>query len=160
MNNNVNSITVTIPNPTSIQVAGIAAVLAGVGVPSIETIGTTSDSLSGITKAKRGVSKKPGKTVSPDEDEDFAKEALEAEDLEDDADEEEEEESDEDEDEGLDFSEVKDAIDRYGAKNPDAMKAILSGFNLKGTKELKNTKGKWEPVYRKVMAKLKALKKK
>lgn len=119
---------------------------------------------------KRG---RPAKTVSPDEDEDFGKKPLKKKDLksddedeseEEDLDEEDEDESDdgdpeEEEDDSLSFDEVSDVINKYGGKDAKGMKEIYSGFNLKNTKELKANPKKWEPVYRKVMAKLKALKK-
>lgn len=150
---NVNSITLTIPNLTPSQVNAITEILAGkVAAP-----------LADITKAKRGVSKKaPLKTVSPDEDPDFGAEALEEDDIEveaADVDEDEEADEDEDEDDGITFDQVRAVINKYGDKKPDAMKAILTGFNLKGTKELERTKSKWQPVYDKVSAKLKLLKK-
>lgn len=119
---------------------------------------------------KRG---RPSKTVSPDEEEDFGKKPLKKKDLKsDDEDEEEEEDEenesesddeeedeDEEEDDSLSFDEVSAAINKYGTKDAKGMKEIYSGFNLKNTKELKANPKKWEPVYRKVMAKLKALKK-
>lgn len=159
MNTNVNSITVTIPNPTPKVIAAIAAIL---NETTDTTVGMTSDtaSLAGITKARRGSTKttNPAKTVSPDEDEDFATEALDEEDL--DVTDDEDTDDETDEDEGLDFATVKAAINKYGEKKPNDMKTILSGFNLKSTKELQAKKTKWEPVYRKVMVKLKALKNK
>lgn len=124
--------------------------------------------------------KAPVKTVSPDEDEDLGKEAVDEDEVEDDEDEDEADESeDEDEDESEDedsdsddeeeedekqagpsFDEVKKVINRYGKTHPDQMKNILLGFNLKSTKELEKHPKKWEPVLRKTLGALKKLKKK
>lgn len=107
-------------------------------------------------KAKRA---KPTNTVSEEEDEDFGTSAMDEDDLtetEEDAVEEEEEPA------GVTFAELKAAINKYGEKHPDQMRAILAGFNIKSPKELASTKNEkyWQPVYEKVMAKLKAVKKK
>lgn len=167
-----NSITVTIPNPTQKQIAALAEI--------IDTRYLVDET---TTPAKKTKSRKaPAKTVSEDEDEDYGTEEMEEgdEDLEGDDEEEEvplkkkatskkkaavveeedEDEEEADEDGGLDWDEVRDAMNTYGEKNKAGMKAILAGVNVKTTKELMTHKNKWEPVYRKVMAKLKALKKK
>jgi len=160
------SISVTIPNPTAAQLAIINSLL-------------DSDT---ATLAKRTRKSAPEKTVSDDEDEDTGtgketlkslkkslktlKDEAEDESEESDDDAEEDEESDEGEDEDdvdtgdtITFAEVKAAIDRYGDRKPKDMAAVLAGFNVKSTRELKETPKKWEPVYRKVMAKIKLLKK-
>lgn len=159
---NTNSITITIPNPTSVQMEAIAAIMGAAPVGGVR-VGSASDSpLAGISRAKRGASKRaaPLKTVSPDEDEDYGTEAIDEDELDVASDEDLDVEADEDEEESrVTFDMVKAAINKYGDKKPDAMKAILTGFNLKGTKELERTKSKWQPVYDKVMAKLQALKK-
>lgn len=115
-------------------------------------------------KKKRG---RPAKTVSDEEDEDFGKKAMTEEDLEeeesnDDGDsdtDDSDSDGDDDSEGGLTFDEVREAVNKYGAKNPEGMKLILNSFNLKSSKELQKHKGKWEAVYRKTMAKLKAIKK-
>lgn len=156
-----NSVTFTVNNPTQDQLAVILKAMKG---------------------AKAGA---PANTVSPDEDENFGKKPLtkkqlkekeEAEEKESEEDseedseeseteeEEESEEESEDEEEdseepGLSFEEVKGTIGRLGAKHPTKAEAILKSFNLANLKELKAAPKKWEPVYKKVKAKLAALKK-
>lgn len=116
---------------------------------------------------------KPPKTVSDDEDEDFGKKPLKAKDLEDDEDDvdtatdedsDDEEDADEDADDNpqVTFKELRAAVNKYGEKKPDQMRAILLGFNMKSPKELsaKGAERYWDAVYAKVNAKLKALKKK
>jgi hypothetical protein len=105
-----------------------------------------------VVKAKRG--RPPLTTVSDEEDNEFGTKELSEEGLEDD-----DETTDDSEEETLTFEEVKEALNRYGNKHPSEAKGILLSFNLKSTKELKEVKTKWEPVYRKVMAKLKLEKK-
>jgi hypothetical protein len=70
--------------------------------------------------------------------------------------------SDEDESPKVTFQELKAAMNKYGEKHPDQMRAILSGFNIKGPKELaaRTNEKYWDPVFRKVMSKLSAMKKK
>lgn len=105
------------------------------------------------TAGKKTKTTKPAKTVSDDEDEDFGTEEMGSADLDEET---ETDEDAEDEDEAtLTFDEVKAAVNKYGNKNADQMRAILHGFNLKSTKELERNKKYWEPVYRKVMAKMK-----
>lgn len=144
------SISITIPNPTAGQLAAIADIMNAVEQNTVAS--------EAAAKPKKTRSK-PEKTVSEDEEEDFGKKEIEAEDLDDDGEDEEEEiNSDgEEEDEAppLSFDDVKAAINKYGEKKPDDMLAILHGFNIKSTKELQKHKSKWEPVYRKVMVKLK-----
>jgi len=150
------AVTVTIPNPTAAQMIAIAELLEA-GAQNE----TAAEEASKPAK-KRG---RPAKTVSDDEDEDFGKKELSEEDLDEDEGEESDEESDEDaeddEEPSVTFAEVRGAINKYGEKHPDQMRAILLGFGLKGPKELSATKNQkhWEPIYRKVMAKLKASKK-
>ena len=154
-----NSITVTIPNPTTAQMNTIAGLLASMG-EAAET-----------APKKRASRAKPAKTVSDEEDEDFGKKAMTSKDVEDednaDDEEESETESEEEDDEdgeeeepGVTFDEVKAAMNKYGEKFPDQMRAILLAHNLKSPKELKNHPKYWEPVYRKTMAKIKTMKKK
>jgi hypothetical protein len=71
------------------------------------------------------------------------------------------EESDEDDEPAISFQDVRAALNKYGEKHPDQARAILSTFNIKSPKELsaKHNEKYWEPVYRKVMAKIKAAKK-
>jgi TATA-binding protein-associated factor Taf7 len=81
-----------------------------------------------------------------------------------DEDSEEESEGDDEADEtepSVSFQEVRAALNKYGEKHPDQARAILSTFNIKSPKELaaKQNEKYWEPVYRKVMAKIKAAKK-
>lgn len=145
------STSVTLHGITAEQFTAIQALLNG------KTATDTDEDTDAVdmTELKKKAAKKtkPAKTVSEDEDEDFGEKEMMGEDLDEDADEDADE--DEDEEEGLTFEEVKAAINKYGNKHPDQMKAILLGFNFKSTKELKEHKAKWEPVYRKVMAKLK-----
>lgn len=173
------AVTVTIPNPTSAQMIAIAELLeAAEQNETAQTAVTTK-------KTKRS---KPLKTVSDDEDETFGTKAMSEDDLEDidtdedeapakktkskkavatdddetDEDAETDTDSDEDDEEpSVTFQEVKAAINKYGEKHPDQMRAILLAFNIKGPKELaaRHNEKYWEPVYRKVMAKLKAAKK-
>lgn len=157
------SITVTIPNPTAGQLAALTDILN-----AVEQNETSTENAS---KVKRGRGR-PAKTVSEDEDEEFGTKPLGKKDLKNDEDEDEEteaSESDEDEDEsndgneeeddeeeGLSFDTVKAAINKYGEKKPDDMKAILASFGFKGTKQLSEAKpSKWQAVYDKVQAKLK-----
>jgi hypothetical protein len=120
---------------------------------------TDEDAEEAPPKKKAAKKGKPSKTVSDDEDEDFGtKGAVDEDELEEDDADESDDDAEEDED-ALPWETVKEAINKYGNKSPDAMKAILLSFNFKSTKELQQHKVKWEPVYRKVMAKLKATKK-
>lgn len=64
----------------------------------------------------------------------------------------EEEESEEEEEETVSFTQVKKEIDRYGDKKPKAMKALLASFKINSTAELKTSKKKWAPVYKKIIA--------
>lgn len=151
------SITVTIPNPTAGQLSALTDLMNGV-----EQNKTASDAANQKKTSKRTT---PEDTVDEEEEETFGNKKLTKKELaekdEDETDEETdetEEETDEDED-GLTFDQLTAAINKYGNKKPDEMKAILLGFNLKSTKELKQHKNKWAPVYTKVLAKLKAQKK-
>jgi hypothetical protein len=103
--------------------------------------------------AKKTKSKKSTKDTDADESED--------EDEDTDSDES-EDESDEDDEPSVSFQDVRAALNKYGEKHPDQARAILSTFNIKSPKELaaKHNEKYWEPVYRKVMAKIKAAKKK
>lgn len=139
------SVTVTIANPTAGQMLALNDILGATVTPSA------------VATAKAGKKTKPAKTVSDEEEESFGTEAVEEEELEEE--ETEESEESEEEEDALSFDQVKEAINTYGNKKPEDMKAILLGFNMKSTKELEKHKTKWEPVYRKVMAKLKASKK-
>lgn len=124
----------------------------------LEAAGTDEDAEEAPAKKKAAKKSKPAKTVSEDEEEEFGtKGAVDEDELED----EDAEESDDDaeDEDALPWETVKEAINKYGNKKPDEMKAILLSFNFKSTKELQQHKVKWEPVYRKVMAKLKATKK-
>lgn len=156
------SITVTIPNPTKTQMTALAAILAS-------TSATTANLGEIALRAKRGgsskTSKSPAKTVSPDEDEDYGNEALDEDDVmeagsDDPADFDDEDEADEEEEPGVSFADLKASITKYGEKSPKDMKAIYAGFNVKTIQELKTKPAKWEAVYSKVQAKLKALKSK
>lgn len=115
----------------------------------------------------------PEDTVDEEEDEDFGKKTMKKKDLEEDEDEleasddaeDEEEETDEDDSEEgptVDFKTLRAAVNKYGEKAPDQMRAILAGFKIKSPKELSAVKNEkhWDGVYRKVMAKLKTSKKK
>lgn len=151
------SVTVTLNNPTQGQLLALNDILHAADAANAEKPAK-------VTKGKAG---KPKASVSPDEEEDFGTKAVDEEELEeesedsDDAEEDEDaEESDEEEDDALTFDEVKAALNKYGNKNPDGAKAILLGFNIKTTAELQKHKTKWEPVYRKLMARIKAAKKK
>lgn len=142
---------------------------------SITLTGVTPAQVQAITKimqeetpATRTRKSKPETTVSEEEDEDFGKKPLRAKDLDEDTDEDESDESesndgdeDEDEEPAVTFAEVRAALNKYGEKHPDQARAILSGFNIKGPKELsaKHNQKYWAPVYAKVMAKIKAAKK-
>lgn len=122
---------------------------------------TDEDAEEAPAKKKAAKKSKPAKTVSEDEEEEFGtKGAVDEDELEDEDEDAEESDDDAEEDEdALPWETVKEAINKYGNKKPDEMKAILLSFNFKSTKELQQHKVKWEPVYRKVMAKLKATKK-
>lgn len=147
---NPTNISVTVQNPTTAQWRVLATLLTEGGTERTDGDEHEASEETPV-RARRG---RPAKTVSPDEDEDFGTSEISAKDLREEA--EEEEETDEDEDsEELDWATLKAAVNEYGEKNVDGMKAILASFNLKSTKELKNSENKWEPVYRKVMAKLK-----
>lgn len=163
-----NTITVQLTGLTPTQYAGLYQML------HTETAATP-------TKAKRAKKSAPEPTVDEDEDEDFGKKTLKKKDLsEDDEDEEEleasddeeaddeesdNEESDEDAEDtdepSITFEELKAAVNKLGEKRPDEMRVILSSFNIKTPKELSSVKNEkyWEPIYRKVMVKLKATKK-
>lgn len=153
MQNQQTGMTVTIHNPTPAQLEWLTKKFSSPQDTDEET----------TTTKKRS---RPAKTVSDDEDKEFAtKGSMTDDDLSDDdapeqsEDEETDEDEEEDETDGLSFDEVKSAINKYGEKHPDEMKAILLGFNIKTTKELKMVQKKWGPVYTKVMAKLKKMKK-
>jgi hypothetical protein len=154
------AISVNVNNLTPAQFAAIHKILT-----------VTDQESEDAAPVKRAKKSKPAATVSDDEDEEFAKAPVRARELEedeevseDDEDETEvadDEDEDEDEEPSVTFAEVKAAINKYGEKHPDQMRAILLGFNIKGPKELaaKGNEKYWQPVYRKVMAKLKASKK-
>lgn len=155
---------------------------------NIAVTGLTPEKLTALVKSLQGIqseieetsttditalkakSKKttPETTVSDDEDEDFGTKTLKSKDLEDDEedldDEEVEEDDSDDEDDApeVDFKTLRNAVNTYGEKKPDQMKAILLTFNMKSPKELsaKHNERHWDAVYLKVKAKLKALKKK
>ena|SRR5271166_4070175 len=153
------AITITLNNPTAGQLAALTDILNGVE----QNVGATEEAAK--PKTRRG-KKAPEKTVSDDEDEEFGIQgAVDEEDLEDSSDEsddtdtESEDEDDEEEQAACSWEDVTDVLNTYGSKHPDEAKAILLGFNIKSTKELKAHKNKWEPVYRKVKSKLKGLKK-
>lgn len=133
--------------------------LTGMQVQNILNVLTETGSLDIPVSKKAGKKSKPENTVSDEEDEDFGKKILSKKDLEedskDDADDSEDEEESEDDEDALTFEEVKAALNKYGNKKPEEAKAILLGFNIKSTKELEKHKNKWEPVYRKIQAKLK-----
>jgi len=138
------NISVTLSGITSAQLAAIENLLSEEANPPKKT-----------KKAQ------PEPTVSEDEDEDFGKKAMTEEDLDEDESDDEDEEEEEDDEPSVSFSDVRAALNKYGEKHPDQARAILSGFNIKNTKELaaKQNEKYWEPVYRKVMAKIKATKK-
>lgn len=110
---------------------------------------------------KKATRKKPAPTVDDEEDEDFGTKPLKAKDLEEDEDTD-TDESDEDEEPTITFAEVRALLNKYGEKYPDQARAILAGFNIKSPKELSATQNEkyWGPIFRKVMAKMKAAKKK
>lgn len=151
-------VTVTFdPTQKAVTASDIAKVLRA-QADALMSGSTQSDEAEAPTKKTRGKKAKPEATVSEEEEEEFGtKGALDEEELEEE--EESEEEESEEEESGLDWDELKAAINKYGEKKPEDMKAILLGFNMKSTKELEKHKNKWEPVYRKVMVKLKAMKK-
>lgn len=111
-----------------------------------------------ISKLKKG---KPAKTVSEEEDEGFATQPLKKADLEEEEEFEEEEEEEEESDGGVSFDEVKEALNKYGSKKPLAATALLKSFGVNNSKELSfpKNKNKLEPVYKKLMGVLKAMKK-
>lgn len=168
------TVTLSIPNLTTAQANQVLTMVAAMGDTTTKKTKTVDDEgaplarLATGKKGKKAAKQAPEKTISDEEDEDFGSEELEEEDLEvaddEDTDEESEEDDEESEDEedeaSLKFDEVKKAMNRFGESNPVAMKAILASFNIKNSKELEKHPKKWEPVYRKTMAKLKALKKK
>lgn len=162
------SITISIPNPTKAQLTAITHILTDSSYilddstrARVVNPVAKDDALAPLTtRARRGSSKKtaaPEPTVSPDEERDFGETELSEEDLDVEVDEdtETEDESEDEDEETLDFAEVKQAINKWGKKNPKDMTAILLSFNVKTTPELQRQKSKWAPVYRKVMAKLK-----
>lgn len=102
-------------------------------------------------KAKRAV-------VDDESEEDDA-------DVEEDQDEEdaEDDDSDGDDDEpGISFKDVRAAVNKLGEKKPETVRSILKGFGIDTPKELSATRNAkhYEGVYRKVMAAIKAGKKK
>ncbi len=129
MSTTQNAITVTINNPSKWQIDAIENLLAGTHVAQEDT-----------PYAVNKKAAKPAKTVSPDEDEEFGTSPLKEEDLE--------------EEDTLTFDKVLDVVNEYGSSYPKEMKAILAGFGLKSTKELKTAKNKWAAVFKKVSAKL------
>jgi len=142
-----NGVSVTFNNPSPQQLEALLKVLNG--------------------DAPRTRKSKPEPTVSEDEDDNFGKKKLSKKDLDEDADEENQEDdeeleaaetdSEEDaEEDGLDWDTVKATVNAYGNKKPKAMQALLASFGFKGTAELKASKKKWEPVYRKIKAVMKA----
>lgn len=131
--------TVTITGVTPKQYEAITQLLAG---------GTTKKT-------------KPSKTVDDEEDEDFGKKTMDADDLDEEEDTDTDEDGDDEEGE-VDFATVRKVAKQYGESHPDQMQAILSSFNIKGLKELSSEKNEryWGPVYTKVTTRLAALKKK
>lgn len=144
-----NAVTITLSNPSPEQLSALSALL---------------NQDAPVTKRGRG---RPAKTVSFDEAENFGTKELSEEELgeieeteeTEEGVEEEETEEEAEEEETLSFDTVKEAINKFGNKKPDAMKNILTSFGVKNTKDLEKKKAKWQPVYAKVMAKLKAEKK-
>lgn len=150
MGNQQTAMTVTIHNPTAAQLEWLAKKFTWSGETTEET----------PVKTKKT---KPLKTAAEDTESEMDEDDLSSDDApEDELSEEDEMQKDADDEDddtdGLSFDEVKAALNKYGVKHPDEAKAILLGFNIKSTKELKNHQKKWEPVYRKVMAKLKKMK--
>lgn len=144
MTTNVNSISVTIPNPTSAQVLALAEIMA-----ATEETATP--------KRKRAA--KPADTDTADDEEEVETAADTDEEESDEEEESEEDDEEESDDEQLTFDDVTKALNKYGNKNPKGAKALLLSFGIKSTKELEKSEKKWEPVYRKLMAKIKAAKK-
>jgi SWI/SNF-related matrix-associated actin-dependent regulator 1 of chromatin subfamily A len=159
---NVNSISVTIPNPTAAQIQALTSILAGTATATTATTTTTTTIAKGsLDKLVAGSTKKtkaPPKTVSTEEDEDFGEDALDEEDLElaDNADDEEE-----DEDEpALDFATVKAACMEWRERNETSFKTILTAHNIKSIRELETKPKKWAPVYETISMKLTTARKK
>lgn len=142
---NVNSISVTIPNPTPAQIEALTNILAG-NAKKKAPMGEMA------AASKRGGNKTPLKTtVSAEEDEDFGTEALDEEDLDTDEVEEEEEEP------AIKFSDLRKQINKLGNEDPKAMKTILASFNIKKAAEVEQHPKKYEAIFRKIKAKLKIL---
>lgn len=134
-----NSVTVTIMSPTGAQMEAINKIL-----------GTNGDSTTTATVKTR---KAPPTTVSDDEDEDFGTKKMTKKNLKNTT--EEDDDESEDKESEITFEEVKEVLNEYGEDHPDEARAILMGFNIKSTKELKTMPSKWELVWRKVKAKMK-----
>lgn len=141
------TVTLTLPNLTHAQAAQVLALLGDNEPSATET----------FTKTRRSKRPQPEPTVTDEDEEEI--EAASDEEEEEETDTDEESDESDDEDSVLSFSTLKDAINKYGAKQPEKMKALLLSFNLKSTKELQTTPKKWEAVYRKVQAALKVSKK-
>jgi hypothetical protein len=155
-----NSATFTINNPTKEQLAVILKAMKAskMGAPE-NTVSEEEDENFG----KKPLTKKQLKAKAAQEEEAEEESEEESEEAEEESDAEEEEESEEEaedeEEASLSFEEVKATIGRLGAKHPTKAEAILKSFNLANLKELKAAPKKWEPVYKKVKARLAALKK-
>lgn len=110
-----------------------------------------TDEFSARTAATK-TKKKAKATDEEDETQDDEEETTEEDEDEEETEEEESEEESEDdeEEESVSFADVKRAIDKHGDKKPKEMKALLSGFNIKSTAELKTNKKKWGPVLKKI----------
>jgi hypothetical protein len=134
---NTPTLSVTINGITAVQFDAITKILDGSGEQKTTPAETTTKTRKTKTRTT------PENTVSEDEEESFAEKELDEDELDDD-----------DLETTVSFATLKRAINTYGEKNPDRMKAILLGFNMKTTKELEKHPSKWDAVYTKVMARL------
>lgn len=90
------------------------------------------------------MSKGPKKTTEEEEESEDEEESEEEN--------EDEEESEEEDEPKVTFLQVKKLVDLHGEKQPKKMKALLAGFKLKSTAELKAAKKKWPAVMKKIKA--------
>lgn len=153
-----NSVTFTVNNPTSDQLAVILKAMKGakVGVPANTVSEEEDENFGKKPLTKKQLKAKEAEEEESEEDSEEAEEESEDESEDEDGD---EDDSEEEEAEGLSFEEVKATIGELGAKYPAKAEAVLKSFGLANLKELKAAPKKWEAIYKKVKAKLAALKK-
>lgn len=141
-----NAITFTVNNLTVEQFTAISNILNSDLATNCAP--GAGESLTTLAKVS---GRRPAKTVSADESDDFGTESLTADDVA------EENTPETNDDQGLTWDQVKGAINKYGTANAKGMKAIYASLKVENTRVLSDKPKLWEPVYRKVMAALRKI---